>query len=298
MARNPAQLGSHKQLFVSYLPINAPNFPDFTGKSQILSANPAQCFQSRGELESPVVWWQVCIHAEEVWRQTENVAEAAVVGPLSQQQINNLVNSPVRAGPARPGPQLVGDPVYSARYSALKARLTFTDQTATQRIFECDIGGGSTFSFCGSHVDVDVLFPEPAILLPPTPDAEDLAEHVGALPPGIVLDSFVQASAAPAPCAPIGRRAARYSLTRRVLGGQPFLFEIPSGAVEVATYATNDQALNTWRWMAGPTLTLPVPVGSLPQSPLIVAPVPGGARWLEVTTPTPETVTVVYTLEY
>jgi len=298
MARNPAQLGSHKQLFVSYLPINAPNFPEFRGSSQIISANPAKCFQSRGEREASVVWWQVAIHAEEVWRQTENVAEAAVVGPLSQQVINNLVKDPERAGPARPGPQLTGIPIYAARYSALKARVTFTDQTATQRIVECDIGGGTTLSFCGSHVGVDVLFPEPTIELPPSPDAEELAKHVGVLPPGIVLDSFVQASAAPAPCAPIGRRAARFSLTRRVIGGTPFLFEIPAGAVEVATYATNDQSLNTWRWMTGPTTTSPIPVGALPQSPLVVAPIPGGARWLEVTTPTPETVTVVYTLEY
>jgi hypothetical protein len=303
MARNPAQIGNHQQLHTLFLASGAAQFPEFTGKSQILSANPKNCFQARGELEASVVWWQVAIHAAEVWRQTTNPAEALALLPLGQSFIVNLADQPVTAGPApAPGPAvLAGLPLLSARYSALKARVTFSDQTAIQRVVELDIGGGATLAFFGSHVGVDVLYPEPGIVLPPGAGPSQLDDFTP-LPEGIVLDSWIQASAAPSSCAPIGRRACRYTLTRILAAGVPFLFEIPAGAVEAEIYVNPAAAIpgTTFRWVAGPLTGLVVPVADIP--PAFVSShkfvVPGTARWLEVVAGAPQTVTVVYTLEY
>lgn len=302
MPSNPAQIGNHKQLHTLLLGADAPQFPEYTGSDQILSVNTARCFQSRGELEAAVQWWQVAIHAQEVYRQTEDQRADALV-PLSAQRILNLSKQPVTSGayPAGPTSQIEPTPLGAARYSALKARVTFTDQTATQRVVELDIGGGSTLSFAGSHVGVDVLYPEPGIVIAPNANREQLEALRGTLPPGIVLDSWIQASAAPAPCAPIGRRAARYTLTRNVQDGVPFVFEIPAGAVEATIYATGDQTANVWRWLQGPLPSAIVPVGTIPTGIAVNVPVqvvPGTARWLEITASGDQTATVVFTLEY
>jgi hypothetical protein len=303
MARNPAQIGNHQQLHTLYLADGAAQWPEFTGKSQILSANTAKCFQGpQGELKASVQWWQVAVHAAEVFRQRAP-ADPPIL-PLSDSRILNLAREPVTAGafPVGPVSELTGIPLFAARYSALKARVTFTDQTAIQRIVDLDIGGGATLSFCGTHVGVDVLYPEPGIVLPPGADASQL-DDFEPLPPGLILDSWVQASAAPAPCAPIGRRACRYTLTRNVLAGVPFLFEIPAGAVELEVYTTPALGLfNLWRWVAGPLPSALVPVGEIPGGVVVIGGgpqvVPGTARWLEVTPSADQTVTTVFTLEY
>jgi hypothetical protein len=306
MPSNPAQIGNHKQLHTLLLGADArvQQFPEYTGSDQILSVNTARCFQSRGELEAAVQWWQVAIHAHEVYRQTEDQAQADALVPLSAQRILNLAKQQVTAGayPAGPTSQVDPTPLGAARCSALKARVTFTDQTATQRVVELDIGGGSTLSFAGSHVGVDVLYPEPAIVIAPNANRDQLEALQGSLPPGIVLDSWIQASAAPAPCAPIGRRAARYTLTRNVQDGVPFVFELPAGAVEVQIYATGDQAANRWRFLQGPLPAAAVPVATIPAGvltsgdPALV--IPGTSRWLEILPSGAQTATVVFTLEY
>jgi hypothetical protein len=298
MARNPAQVGNHAQLFVLYLGTGPIDFPEFTGRAPLLSVNPSQCFQARGELEASVVWWQLDIHACEVFRQTNNPGDASRIVPLAQGEITQLAAQPVNGGPApNAAQQLTGIPLLAGRYSALKAEVTWTDNTATQRVFLCDIGGGTTLSFCGSHVGVKVAYPQPGFVLPPNANEAQRLVFEGQLPPGLVLDSLVQASAAPAPCAPIGRRAARYTLTRRTTPDQGFLFEIPAGAVEVEIYTDNEPAANVWRWLAGPLGLAPVTVGTINPADRSHI-VPGTARWLEIRSAARVTATVAFTLEY
>jgi hypothetical protein len=301
MARNPAQIGSHKQLHTLYRAINAVQWPEFTGKSQILSANVAKCFQSRGELESSVQWWQVCIHAAEVWRRTLNPLQASNLMVLPAQTIANLADQPVTAGIPDVGPgQITAEALYAARYSALKARVTFTDQTAIQRVIDVDIGGGTTLSFCGDHVGVDVLYPEPGVVVPPNANAVQL-EDIESLPPGLVLDSYVQASAAPAPCAPIGRRAARYTTTRDLQADAAFAFEIPAGAVEVTLYASGDASADQLAFVISPTSAGLVSMGAIDPASVgsgVELTIPGTARWIVVTPAALNTYTAVFSLEY
>lgn len=306
MAKNPAQIGNHVQVHALQRESNGvAQWPEFTGSHQILSANPAKCFQSRGELEAGITWWQVAVHAAEVWRQTQ-VGDNVI--PLTQAEILNAAKAPVKAGLVTVGPvsQLTANPLFSGRYSALKARVTFTDQTAIQRVVELDIGGGSTLSFCGSHVGVDVLFPEPSVVVPPGATAQQILGLPRITIPGLILDSWIQASAAPSPCAPIGREAARYTLTRIVNLGEIMLFEVPPGAVSAQVYVDPvlDAAANLYQWVAGPLPSARFAVGDIPAPHVFsgggALPVPGNARWLSVTNGGlgRQEISVVFELEY
>ncbi len=298
-----SQLGRYSQLHTLFLADGATQFPEYSLKTQILSTNVEQCVKTRGEQKPDAAWWQVCIHAAEVFRYTASNEQADVLRPLSQGEIRNAVNKPVTAVPAPAGTSVTEpSPILSALYSSLKARITFTDRTAIQRQFDVDIGGGTTLSFFGDHVGVDILYPDPGIIIPPAAGLAVLEGLAGTLPEGQVLDTWIQASAGVCP-APIGREAARYTVTRILTAEEEFLFKIPPAAVNVSIHVDPVAAIagDTFQWVASPLLGNLVPVGAI--DPTLVssggkAPVPGTARWLVVTPAADQTASLVFELEY
>lgn len=311
MAQNPNQKGNKVQLQSLYRERIADGsflqFPEFTGRAQILSANYSSCVQDRGTLKSTVGWQTICIHALETWRQ--NVFGDAVMAPLEQNVILNNAKAAVSAGVGFAGTRVTAaTPLGSSRYSQLQAEVTFTDQTSTQRVIQFDIGGGVTFSFCGSHAGIDILFPQPAIVVPVNGNAAQLAQVVVAsalapVNPGVILDTLVEASYAVSPAAPMGRRVLRHTTTRIVTNPNPMLFKVPAGAVEVFVYSSVSIAADVLTWLDGGIAGGPLSVGVLPAAMMAAsgapALVPGTARWLSVAVPAAtENITVVFTLEY
>lgn len=305
MARNPAQIGNHIQLHSLIRPLLATTqWPDYSGSADIISVSPAGCREDRDQKISRCSWWQVAIHAAEVWRFT---AVAGTIIPLSNQAILNLADSAVVAAPATlvATTQLLGTAINAGRYSQLQARVTFTDQTAIQRVIDVDIGGGTTISFFGSHVGVKALFPADTRLVPPNANATQLAA-VPALPAGMVADSWIQASAAPTK-SPIGTKEATFSITRNIVQNEVFLFKVPTGAVrcQISGAPFASTTADTFSWVASSLVAAPFLIGDIAntavRSNVVEAAVPGKARWLQITNGgagATHTYSITFELEY
>ena len=301
---NPAQIGNNVQLHTLLRASGSAQYPDYSVISALLSANTVNCgIPPDIDTGRPACrWWQVAVHALEVLRETVGGAEAAALLALDRSTILNNATSTVTAGIV-PAVDNVPDPVLSGRYSALKARVTFTDNTATQRVVECDIGGGATLSFYGPHVEVQILSPAETVVLPPDPDAAALLATQGSFAAGLVIDSWIQASAAPCDNAPIGRRAVRYPVSRNVANGVRTLFKLPAGAVEVQILEnTGFFGVNLWQFVESPGSATAFNPGAVPPAVLTtgggIIRIPGTARWLAIDPVGAQQVSVVFTLEY
>ncbi len=305
MSANPQQIGNNIQLYTQLRSAVATQYPDYSVISSLLSVNTIDCGVPPKDTRTrrpDCKWWQVSIHALEVMRETVG-GQAATTQALSRSTIQNNATSTVTSG-ALPGSDELPDPVLSGRYSALKARITFTDYTPNGRVIECDIGGGATLSFYGPSVQVEILSPDPTTVLPPDPDADALATTLNTHAAGLVLDSWISASAAPCEAAPIGRRALRYTISRNVSNGTRELIKIPAGAVEARIFEnTAFFGVNVWQFLQSPGSSTAFVPGAVAPAVLVntgggIIQIPGTARWLAIDPVGNQQVTVVFTLEY
>ncbi|MCH7511275.1 MAG: hypothetical protein IIB19_02800 [Chloroflexi bacterium] len=237
---NPLQTGKYIQtqsLALGPTNIAPPQNPQLTASTALLSGNYVSCIPAAdnrdGRAHSNVGWQTISIHAMEVRRFA--LSSSPGLGPLSKNEIVNFATSSVQAGDTLIATEdLIATTLNASRYSALQAKVTFTDYTANQRVVVFDIGGGASFSFCGTHADVEVMLPPGFTLVPANagPAALALLPLIG---PGSVLDTIIEGSYTSSMYAPIGHRL-RYTVTTQVTAAIDVLVKIPAGAVRVQTY--------------------------------------------------------------
>lgn len=237
---NPLQTGKYIQtqsLVLGPTNIAPPPSPELTASTGLISGNYVGCIPGEASRDRPahsnVGWQTISVHALEVSRTT--ISTDPGLAPLSKAQIMDLATSSVQGGPTIIATtDAAGTTLNASRYSELQARVTFTDYTATQRVVTFDIGGGSTFSFCGEHADVEVMLPPGFTLVPANADAQLLAAQP-TIGPGAVLDTIIQGSYTSSMYAPIGH-SLRYTVTQLVTPAIDTLVKIPAGAVRLQTY--------------------------------------------------------------
>jgi hypothetical protein len=296
VALNPEQVGNRIQLYTLARPYADGQYPALDRASPLLSYVPDCDEEDRWRIR-PL---QVSVQALEVARVTSPVAPT--VPPLPEGRIVNLADELVFVGPTDTlsVDELAALPLYAGRYSALKLRVRLGDGTAYAMIRDLDLAGGDVFSFAAASVQVDVLWPSEgggSVVAP----GQDLATVPLLTAPGVVLDTIVQAAATPQR-GYIGRRCARWSLSRRFPGVLPQTWEIPPGArtvtiladpVPVAGFAAAF-VLQPLPAVGVPAVGI-VPLGSLSRP----TSVPSTARWLQVTPSAPlQHVTAVFDLDW
>jgi len=216
---------------------------------------------------------------------------------------------PNTANPVYVGPETVGAgpggtgatplSLWSGRFSNAKMRVRFSDGTGQGRQFVCDVGGGWTLSYCASHVGVDLLLPEASVVAPPNAsglDVEALDSDTGS-----VEDFVIEASMTLTEGSGLSTgNVATLSISRQIGGNDEAIFKIPAGVDVASIIATTDSI--SARWInyidaAG----VPATVGSFRLASFDGAPysVPRTSRHLLIgnLTPTPQDVTIVWTLE-
>ena len=299
--RNPRQLAQSRQFQVLYAAgIPVVQYPEFNVCEDVVDGNASACLEGwsapwKGAPVPTHSWWQVSVHGVEIARQQAAAVNTPV---LSQQQILNLADQPVSAGVSTVPPAISADPLFAARYSQLKARVTFGDDSAMDRVIDMDIGGATTISLFARKVSVQVCYPNipgsgSGVIQDPSNPGP------GVLGAGTVLDSWIAASIAPTFDAPIGRRIATYSTTRVLTIGTPFLFKVPASAKAVTIYQAPALVPTiTAQWFAG-NPTAVGPIGNISgMGTFHHWNVPGTARWLEIISPAAgQTVTLVWELE-
>jgi hypothetical protein len=114
----------------------------------------------------------------------------------------------------------------------LKGRARFYGAAGgTERVF--DIGAGVRFGVVACRVTLDVLAPTGFVVHP------NSAQSVGSLQSGLVLDTYVGAWLAPAPCPPGRQLLTDTYVYDLAIGDLNTHVPVPAGAVRLTIYQTN-----------------------------------------------------------
>jgi len=305
MPGNPLQRGEYKQALSRIRgPLVSDPWARLTKAEQVGSFNAHGGFRdARDDCHVPVEWLTVSLHALEIQRFFD--APQDQIAALDRVELERLARSTLfqstvaqaQANPTQPSE------FRGSAYSLLKARITWTDDTANQTSVVVDVGGGVVASFPSPHVKAEFLLPEESVAFPGDParsgaqTAPRPTLATGA--PGLVLDTFLEASYTQSSSAPIGRRAARFTeLLVLPADGGDLLVKIPQHTVEASVYGATDAFWSLEPALPGAETPLSRAVGG--GGLFLEQPAAGVARWLRVVNNTGGLVNAlaVFTLEF
>jgi len=287
MSGNPLQRGEYKQALSRIRgPLVSDPWARLTKAEQVGSFNAYGGFRDgRADCKDAVEWLTVSLHALEIQRYFAD--EQAEITALDRSELERLARSTLFQSTVAQATAAPGDPseFRGSPYSALKARITWTDDTANQTSVVVDVGGGVVASFPSPHVKAEWLLPEESVAFAGDPARSGQLTtprpRLATGAPGLILDTFMEASYTQSSSAPIGRRAARFTeLLVLPADGGDLLVKIPQHTVEASVYGATDAFWSLEPALGGAEtpLTRSVVGGDL----RLKQPAAGVARWLRV----------------
>lgn len=254
--RNPQQRGEFYQTLcrartegragiwsVLDLPLQVGSFNNTTG-----------FFSNSGQCHPGHAWLTVSLHARELQRyfarppgSVQAVPQSTLINdtqdPRLMFTLPEVAANPESSGQAR-----------SSSVSLLQARITWTDDTATQTQVIVDVAGGYIGSFFSRHARVEFLLPQESIAFTQIADpANPPSLSAGA---GLYLDSFLEASYSASETAPVGQPLGKRTGRSVLAAGGQVVCKVPDQAQAVSVYGNEIDA----SWLIEPAL----PAGVMP----------------------------------
>lgn len=254
--RNPQQRGEYYQTLSKIKgPGRTGAWSELTTPLQVGEFNNTTGYVDRGGRCHPAhSWLTVSIHAREIRRYFAGEPPAPGVRAATRSQIINETADPrlvYTLAELQAAPTVIRRPT-SGSFSFLQARITWTDDTATQTEVIVDIGSGYVGSFYARHCRVEFLLPDNAVTFTQV-QASDLNPNAypalqdGA---GLYIDSFLQVSYSASETAPVGQPLGKRTARTVLGGGESIVVKVPDQAQAVSVYGDGVSA----DWLIEPSL--------------------------------------------